>query len=204
MNAVESAKYVASYPKISKCPITKIPEYAFIGRSNVGKSSLINMLTGRRELAKVSKKPGKTQMINYFLIDQKWHLVDLPGYGYAVASKKTRAKWGKMIENYLSKREILQCAFVLLDSNIPAQKIDIEFLNWMGEQRIPFVIVYTKIDRARRIGEAEENIKKIQAELLEYWEELPQQFITSSNKATGREEILSFIGDINEKFHKPF
>ena len=199
MNTIHTAEYKASYPKVSKCPSTNLPEYAFIGRSNVGKSSLINMLTGRKELAKVSKKPGKTQMINYFYIDEKWHLVDLPGYGYAVASKKMRSKWSKMIENYMLHREELMCAFILLDANIPAQAIDIDFINWMGKNQIPFVLVYTKTDRLKK-REVEGNVKRIQNELLKYWNELPQQFITSSNSGQGRDEILSFIKEVNNSF----
>jgi len=193
---INTVDYSASYPRLTACPNQNIPEYAFIGRSNVGKSSLINMLMGRKELARVSKKPGKTQMLNFFIVNKKWNLVDLPGYGYAKISKKKRNEWRKMIEGYLQKREQLQCAFILLDSNIKAQQIDIEFMNWMGEARVPFVIVYTKADRSKPI-ELEANVKAIQTTLLEYWNELPQQFITSSNSGEGREEVLSFIEEVN-------
>ena len=196
MTVIHSANYVASYPSENKCPKDKKPEFAFIGRSNVGKSSLINLLTDRKELAKVSKKPGKTQMINYFIINEQWYLVDLPGYGYAKISKKTRVKWGKMIENYLIHRPTLQCAFILLDANVPPQKVDVDFINWMGEQRIPFVIVYTKTDRLKNEKQLKKNIEAIQTELLTYWNELPEQFITSSTKRKGKEEILSFIDGI--------
>jgi len=196
---IQNAEYTASYPRLTACPNQAIPEYAFIGRSNVGKSSLINMLLGRKELARVSKKPGKTQMLNFYIVNKKWNLVDLPGYGYAKISKKKRDEWRRMIERYLQKRSQLQCAFILLDANIKAQQIDIDFINWMGEARVPFVIVYTKADRSKP-AELESNVKAIQDALLEYWNELPQQFITSSNSGDGREEILSFIEEVNERF----
>jgi len=192
---IHFAEYRGSFPGIQKCPVDDRPEFAFIGRSNVGKSSLINMLTGRKGLAHTSKKPGKTQMINYFLIDHQWHLVDLPGYGYAKISKKKRQQWERMIQDYLVKRLQMQCAFVLIDSMVPPQPLDIEFVNWLGEMHIPFVLVYTKTDRLKPEEEAE-NIKAIQTTLLETWEELPQQFITSSEKGKGREEILSFIEEV--------
>ena len=200
MGIIHSARYIASFPSEQKCPKGTLPEFAFIGRSNVGKSSLINMITGRKDLARVSKKPGKTQMINYFLINDKWHLVDLPGYGYAKISKKKRAQWGKMIEDYLMKRQNLQCAFILLDANVPPQKIDIEFINWMGQMRIPFVIAYTKTDRLKKL-QLESNLAEIRNGLLEYWNQLPQQFVTSSNKGWGREEILEFIEQVNQSVY---
>lgn len=195
------AKYSASYPSISKCPVEKKPkpEYAFIGRSNVGKSSLINMLCKKKGLAKISKKPGKTQMINYFSINETWYLVDLPGYGYAKISKKKRLEWERMIANYLQKRETLVCIFVLIDSNIPPQQIDIEFINKLGQWRLPFVIVYTKTDRMNR-ETRKRNIKIIQEELLKYWNELPQQFVTSANSGVGRQEILEMIDEVNQNF----
>ena len=158
------------------------------------------MLTGKKGLAKVSNTPGKTQLINFFSVNKNWFLVDLPGYGYAKISKTKRREWEKMIAGYLQHRGNLQCAFVLLDSNISPQKIDIEFINWLGEMRVPFVIVYTKTDRVRGKGKLEENIKAIQDELHKYWNDLPQQFITSSSKATGGEEILDFIEKINAQF----
>lgn len=194
---IKYAEYVGSYPSVSKCPKATKPEYAFIGRSNVGKSSLINMLTGRSGLAKVSGTPGKTQTINYFNIDNTWYVVDLPGYGYAKISKTKRKDWEKMISTYLQKRESLQCACVLLDANIPPQQIDVEFINWLGEMHIPFIIIYTKTDRVRG-NKLEDNIKAIQNELLKYWNELPQQFITSANKKDGRSELLNFIYQTNK------
>lgn len=193
---IDKAFYLASFPSEHKCPKDGKPEYAFIGRSNVGKSSLINMLCGRKDLARTSKKPGKTQMLNYYVINDAWYIVDLPGYGYAKISKTKRQEWSKMIHKYLQKRATLQCAFVLLDSNIPPQKIDMEFINWMGEMRVPFVIVYTKFDRLKK-SEQDINIKLIEEELLKSWNSLPQTFITSSNNGMGREEILSFIDEIN-------
>ncbi|MEL6721533.1 MAG: ribosome biogenesis GTP-binding protein YihA/YsxC [Bacteroidota bacterium] len=198
--AINSATYVGSYPNFKLCPQEEVPEYAFIGRSNVGKSSLINMLCGRKELAHTSKKPGKTQMINHFLIDETWGIVDLPGYGYAKISKKVRQKWRNMIEQYMLKREQLQCAFVLVDANIPPQKIDIEFINWLGEMQVPFVITYTKTDRLKATDLAM-NISNIQEALLEHWEQLPQQFFTSSNTGEGRSEILNFINNINQSYY---
>lgn len=193
---INASFYKGSYPAESACPKDGFPEYAFIGRSNVGKSSLINMLCDRKELARVSKKPGKTQMLNFYLINHDWYLVDLPGYGYAKISKKKRQEWRRMVEGYLVKRSMLQCAFVLLDSNIPPQKIDIEFINWLGEARVPFVIVYTKVDRLKP-EEVEPNIQLIQEELLKYWNELPRQFVTSANDRLGKSEILNFIEEVN-------
>ncbi len=195
---MQEVKYVGSYPSISSCPKDKKPEYAFIGRSNVGKSSLINMLTGRNGLARISKKPGKTQMINYFLVERAWYLVDLPGYGYAKISKKKRREWEIMIEGYLQHRRTLACAFVLLDANIPAQQIDIDFLNWLGDKQVPFAIVYTKTDRLKP-AEVQPNIDRIRATLLEQWEALPQEFITSSVKKEGQKEILDFVREINKE-----
>lgn len=195
---INQVYYIASYDRESICPKTKIPEYAFIGRSNVGKSSLINMLTGRKDLARVSKSPGKTSMINYFRVDDNWHLVDLPGYGYAKVSKKQRAKWENMIERFLITREQLACTFLLIDSRIPFQKIDREFMNWLGERKIPFVLVFTKTDRIKP-AEREEKIKSLKAEMLEHWEELPTVFITSSTKREGKEELLTFIEGINNQ-----
>lgn len=194
---IQEVKYVGSYPSITSCPKDEKPEYAFIGRSNVGKSSLINMLTGRNGLARISKKPGKTQMINYFQVEQAWYLVDLPGYGYAKISKKKRREWEIMIEGYLQHRRTLACAFVLIDANIPAQQIDIDFLNWLGDKQVPFSIVYTKIDRLKP-AEVQPNIDRIRTTLLEHWEALPQEFITSSIKKEGQEDILGFIDSVNQ------
>lgn len=200
---IHFAEYRGSYPGIQKCPEDDRPEFAFIGRSNVGKSSLINMLTGRKGLAHTSKKPGKTQMINYFLIDHQWHLVDLPGYGYAKISKKKRQQWERMIQDYLVKRLQMQCAFVLIDAMIPPQPLDLEFINWLGEMHIPFVIVYTKTDRLKP-EEQEANIDAFRSALLETWEELPQQFITSSEKGVGRDEILAFIAEVRQRAEETY
>lgn len=199
-NAMEinHVAFAGSYPRETQCPRDEKPEFAFIGRSNVGKSSLINMLCGRKEIAHTSKKPGKTQLINYFLVDGAWYLVDLPGYGYAKISKKKRREWEKMIQDYLVKRPTLQCAFVLIDSKIPPQPIDIEFINWLGEMRVPFVIVFTKTDRPKK-KQLEANIAAFQTALKEHWAELPQQFLTSARKGTGKEEVLSFIKAVNER-----
>ena len=198
---IKTAKYIGSYPSEKSCPQTELPEYAFIGRSNVGKSSLINALCGRNQLALTSKRPGKTQTINYFKINEEWFLVDLPGYGYAKISKTQRQVWKRMVEGYLIKRRNLQCAFVLIDGSIPPQKIDLEFLDWLGHSRIPFVIVYTKVDKVKNEELVQENIENIQKALLEYWNELPQQFTTSSNEKRGRGEILQFINDVNQQYY---
>jgi GTP-binding protein len=195
---IHEAVFIGSYPSFELCPKDDKPEYAFIGRSNVGKSSLINMLCDRKGLAKTSNKPGKTQQLNYFLINQTWYLVDLPGYGYAIISKKMRQQWRRMIENYLIKRPNLQCAFVLVDANISPQQNDIEFINWLGKMVVPYVIVFTKTDRSKPL-EIEENINKFRKALLEHWEELPTQFITSSNKGVGKTELLTFITQANEQ-----
>ncbi|KAA3635675.1 MAG: YihA family ribosome biogenesis GTP-binding protein [Bacteroidetes bacterium] len=195
INAVE---FIGSFPKVSSCPKDGLPEYAFIGRSNVGKSSLINMLCDRKDIARVSHTPGKTQHLNYYLIEEKWYMVDLPGYGYARISKKMRESWKKMIKGYFLKRETMFCAFVLVDSNIAPQKIDIDFMNWLGENSIPFVIVYTKTDRLKK-RELEKNVENIRQEILKTWEELPMEFFTSSRKNIGRDDILGLIADVNEK-----
>ena len=193
---IKQVKFIGSFPRVSKCPDSDKPEYAFIGRSNVGKSSLINMILERKDIAKVSNTPGKTQLINFFEINEAWSLVDLPGYGYAKLSKKHRASLEKMIKNYLVNRENMVNAFLLLDSRIKLQTVDLEFANWMGQEGIPFVIVYTKVDKLK--GDAKhENLIKIKQGLLEYWEDLPEQFVTSSKKKTGRDHILDFIEDLN-------
>jgi GTP-binding protein len=199
---IKQAAFAGSYPSEAKCPADGKPEYAFIGRSNVGKSSLVNMLTGRKNMAHTSKTPGKTQLLNYYLINGEWYLVDLPGYGYARISKRKRREWEIMIQGYLSRRTTLQCAFILVDANIPPQAIDVEFINWLGEKRIPFVIVYTKTDRLKP-EELEANIAAIQQELREYWNELPQQFVSSAVGKTGTEEILAFIDGINQQYSEP-
>ena len=194
---VKTTKFVGSFVTPLQCPKPNMPEFAFIGRSNVGKSSLINMLTGHKSLAKVSNTPGKTQTINHFLINEDWYLVDLPGYGYARVSKVQRAKWEKFIRNYLHKRANLQCVFLLIDSRIPPQDVDIEFANWLGGWQIPFVIVFTKIDNKKY---KPANIEVFRQKMLETWEEMPQTFLSSSPKRLGKTEILAFIDDINQKF----
>lgn len=195
---IHQVEFVGSFPSDTKCPQDDRAEYAFIGRSNVGKSSLINLLTGRKNMAHTSNKPGKTQLLNYYLLNRSWYLVDLPGYGYAKISKIKRKEWEKMIQNYLVRRQNLQCAFVLIDANVPPQKIDVEFINWLGEMRVPFVIVYTKTDRLKP-EEAESNMEAIRTELLQYWEALPEQFVTSAVNRTGAEDILNFIGSVNDR-----
>jgi GTP-binding protein len=194
---IKEAKFVISNTDIKKCPSDGKPEYAFIGRSNVGKSSLINMLTDHSKLAKTSGKPGKTQLINHFLINEDWYIVDLPGYGYAKASKKDRAKWESFISEYLIKRENLTNVFVLLDARLEPQKIDLEFMHWCGEKQIPFSMVFTKIDKLSSSA-LQKNLAKYKKEMLKYWEELPPVFTTSSVSKFGREKILNYIGSINK------
>ncbi len=189
---IKKAEFVKSSQELSECPQSKLPEFAFIGRSNVGKSSLINMLTGRKSLAKTSTTPGKTRLINHFLIENSWHLVDLPGYGYAKVSKTDRQIFEKLIENYLSKRESLICVFVLIDSRIKPQKIDLEFITWLGEEGIPFSIVFTKIDKPKK-NELKSNVDQFEKELLKNWEELPVWFLSSAVNNAGREDILKYI-----------
>ena len=198
---MKSIEFAGSFPSLLKCPKVFKPEYAFIGRSNVGKSSLINMLMKRHNFAHVSKKPGKTQMINYFLIDQAWYLVDLPGYGYAKVSKKLRVEWEDMVKRYLRNRISMQCAFVLVDGSVPVQEVDLEFIGWMGEMQIPFTLVYTKLDKVRE-EEQKENIESIQQALLKDWSALPQQFYTSAETQLGRQELLSFIMDVNQAYEQ--
>ena len=195
---INTARFVISNTQISKCPKPDKAEYAFIGRSNVGKSSLINMLTNNKKLAKISQQPGKTQLINHFIINDDWYLVDLPGYGYAKASKTSREKWEKFIWNYLLKRENLYCLFVLLDARHDPQKIDLEFMQKLGLNGIPFSIVFTKTDKLAK-GVLAQNIKNYLKTLKKDWEEVPPHFITSAVNKNGKEEILSFIGEINSK-----
>ena len=193
---IKSAEYVVSNSRVEKCPTTGLPEYAFIGRSNVGKSSLINMLTGRKGLAMTSQKPGKTQLINHFIINKEWHLVDLPGYGYARLSKDGRDGLRRMIEDYVLERRELVCLFVLLDARLEPQKIDLEFIEWLGEESVPFALVFTKADKLSK-GKLSANISAYKERLLEGWEELPPLFITSSEERTGRDELLDYIEGIN-------
>ena len=196
---IKQAEFIISNTDIKKCPKADMPEYAFIGRSNVGKSSLINMLTERKSLAKVSGKPGKTQLINHFLINKLWYLVDLPGYGYAGVSKTQRHEFAQFIKKYLLKRENLMCLFVLLDSRLKPQAIDLEFMQWLGENSIPFVICFTKQDKLSK-KESAENLIHYKKELLKSWEELPQIFLSSATKKNGKEDILTFIANTNELF----
>lgn len=194
---IRSAEFVASNTEPAKCPAPNKPEYAFIGRSNVGKSSLINRLVAKKKLAKTSSTPGKTQLINHFIINEQWFLVDLPGYGYAKKAKTERSKWAGFIEKYILQRENLICMFVLLDSRHPLQKIDEEFLTWLGENGIPFSIVYTKADKLGK-NQVQSNIAVIERDLMKTWETLPSRFLTSAETGTGREEILAFIEECNQ------
>ncbi len=195
---IKSAKYLISAPSIDLCPKADKPEFAFIGRSNVGKSSLINMLVNQKNLAKTSANPGKTQLINHFEINSKWYLVDLPGYGYAKVAQSSRRRWEQMIENYLRKRENLINIFILIDSRHKPQKIDLEFVNQLGEWQIPFTLVFTKADKEKP-GVVKRNHDAFLNALKEVWEFLPQSFITSAEKKTGKEEVLTFIGQCLEK-----
>lgn len=192
---IKQAEYIASYADVTSCPKAGKPEFAFIGRSNVGKSSLINMLTNKKGLAKVSVTPGKTQLINFFEINESWFLVDLPGYGYARTSKSTKATFSKIIRSYLTQRDDLFLAFVLIDIRHPLQKIDEQFISWCGENNVPFSIVFTKSDKIAK-GSIQKNVQGINKELMKFWNELPQQFVTSSETQTGKEEILAYIHDI--------
>lgn len=196
---IKSAVFICSNSQVSKLPPPAMPEYAFIGRSNVGKSSLINMLTGKKGLAKTSQTPGKTQLINHFLINDSWYIVDLPGYGYARISKNKKEEWGKFIRTYLDKRESLQCVMVLIDSRLEPQKIDVEFCNWLGEKGLPFVLVFTKADKQSAL-KTSQNVTAFREALLQTFEEVPDCFITSSENKAGREEVLNFIGSVNTGF----
>jgi len=196
---IKSAEFVISNSEVNKCPDSSLPEYAFIGRSNVGKSSLINMLTARKSLAKTSGRPGKTQLINHFLINSEWHLVDLPGYGYARVSKNVKKTFQKFITAYFEQRKQMLCAFVLIDSRHEAQPIDMEFMQYLGEQGIPFCIIFTKADKLKPKA-LERNVASYKVQMLESWEEMPQYFITSAENGTGREEVLEYIASLNQQF----
>lgn len=199
---INTAEFVISNSEVSKCPKEPLPEYAFIGRSNVGKSSLINMLTNHKSLAKTSGKPGKTQLINHFKINSNWFLVDLPGYGYARVSKKTKETFQKFITDYFEKREQLVCAFVLIDIRHEAQKIDLEFITYLGETGVPFCIVFTKADKISR-GKIDQHVAAYRKALLaNNWEKMPQYFVTSSTEETGREPLLTFIDQVNQDLFK--
>ena len=193
---VKTAEYIISNPDVASCPKSNLPEYAFIGRSNVGKSSLINMLCHNSKLAKTSQKPGKTLLINHFLINGDWHLVDLPGYGFAQAGQKQRETLKKMIERYCLLREQLVCLFVLVDCRHEPQKIDLEFINWLGENGVPFALVFTKGDKLGKVR-LKENVEAYKARLLEEWEELPPVFVTSSETGLGGEELTQYIESLN-------
>ena len=193
---IKDAHFVSSNSKFDKLPKDNIPEYAFIGRSNVGKSSLINALVQRRGLAKTSATPGKTIAINHFMVNNSWYLVDLPGYGYAQRSKKAREEWRLMLSNYIRRRRNLICTFVLVDSRIEPQNSDIGFMEWLGENQVPFCIVFTKADKLSKM-ELEKNVEAYKQRLLQDWEELPQVFVTSSENKLGREEILDYIEQQN-------
>jgi len=192
---IKKAQFVTSSSDFRQCPPTDKPEFAFIGRSNVGKSSLINMLTNQKKLAKVSSKPGKTQLINHFLIDDNWYLVDLPGYGWAKVSKTEKQKWGEMIHDYIMDRENLINLFVLVDSRLAPQPVDIEFINWLGEKGIPFSIVFTKADKQSK-NKTQSAIAKYKKHLLKFWEELPHHVITSSVSSEGKDDLTNYIRDL--------
>lgn len=194
---IKQARFIISNTDVAKCPAPDRPEYAFIGRSNVGKSSLINMITGQKNLAKVSEKPGKTQLINHFFINESWYLVDLPGYGYAKTSISVKEKFQKLISRYILHRENLYCLFVLIDIRHEAQKIDIEFLTWLGENEVPFAIIFTKADKLGKVTIAK-NIGAYSLELKKIYDELPTFFVSSSLDGTGQDEILGFIEKTNE------
>jgi GTP-binding protein len=194
---ITSAEFVISNSDVAKCPDNKLPEYAFIGRSNVGKSSLINMLMQRKNLAKTSGRPGKTQLINHFIINKNWYLVDLPGYGYARVSKSAKKVFQKFITQYFEKREQLVLAFVLIDCRHEPQNVDLDFMQWMGENQIPFSIIFTKADKLKP-NAITRNIEDYQQKMLETWEEMPLYFVTSSSNSLGREKVLEYINTINQ------
>ena len=195
---IRTATFLQSNTKIDKLPVANKPEYAFIGRSNVGKSSLINMLTNKRQLAKTSSTPGKTITINHFLINDEWYLVDLPGYGFAQRSKKDREAWKVMLDNYIKNRKNLISMFVLVDSRIEPQKIDLEFISHLGELQMPFGIIFTKVDKIKE-SELQRNVQVYKDKLAEEWEELPPIFITSSEKEIGKEDVLNYIEHLNNE-----
>lgn len=197
---IKSAEFVMSNTDIDKCPKDHLPEYAFIGRSNVGKSSLINMLLNRRNLAKTSGRPGKTQLINHFIINKNWYLVDLPGYGYARVSKSSKKSFQKLITRYFENRKQLILAFVLVDCRHKPQSVDLDFMQWLGTNGIPFHIIFTKADKLKP-GALKKNIQIYTDEMLQIWEEMPRYFITSSSNQTGRDEVLEYIDQLNNQFN---
>ena len=194
---ISNAEFVISNTDVQKCPAGNLPEYAFIGRSNVGKSSLINMLTGRKGLAMTSATPGKTMLINHFLINKKWYLVDLPGYGYAKRGQKGQEQIQRIIQSYILQRVQMTCLFVLIDSRLDPQPIDLAFIKWLGENGVPFVLVFTKADKLKG-GKLKGNIAGYMRQLQEPWEELPPYFVTSSESKAGRRELLDYIEQINK------
>lgn len=189
---IKDARFISSSPNLKGCPKPDLPEFAFIGRSNVGKSSLINMVTGHKNLAKTSSTPGKTRLINHFLINESWYLVDLPGYGYAKVSKEQRSEFRQSIMEYVGKRKTLYCIYVLIDSRISPQPVDLRFINWLGENEVPFALIFTKTDKVSQV-EWHKNVDKFKEVLNETWDELPLMFYSSSVKKTGRDEILGHI-----------
>lgn len=197
---IKSAEFLISNTKQDRLPAPNKPEFAFIGRSNVGKSSLINMLCKKKGLAKTSQSPGKTQVINHFIINDIWYLVDLPGYGYAKVSQTTRKSWEGMIKTYLESRENLQCVMVLIDSRLEPQKVDLEFIDWLGGKGIPFCLIFTKADKQSKT-KTTANVDLFKNTMLKSWEELPECFVTSSEEGTGREEVLGYINQINQNFN---
>jgi GTP-binding protein len=199
---IKSARFLQSCDNYLKCPKEDKPEYAFIGRSNVGKSSLINIITSVKNLARISTKPGKTQIINHFLINDSWYLVDLPGYGYAKVSKDKKAQWEKFITEYIVKRKNLLCVFVLIDARLEPQVIDVDFMEWLAIDNIPFVIAFTKTDKLKP-NELNRRVEYYKKYLQGTWENFPLHFITSAHTRKGREEILEFIADTNTLFVKP-
>jgi len=199
---INEARFLVSNTDVEKCPAPALPEYAFIGRSNVGKSSLINMLTGNKNLAKTSGTPGKTQLINHFLVNNQWYMADLPGYGFAKVSKSQKKDFEKLINDYILKRKNLMTVFVLIDIRHKPLSNDLEFITWLGENRIPLALVFTKADKLNR-QELKKNLDHYKATLLESWQELPPLFLTSATKRLGREEMLSFIDGTNEVFERP-
>ena len=199
---IKKAVFDGSYQYEKTCPETGLPEFAFIGRSNVGKSSLINMLCDQKGLAKVSQSPGKTQTINFFTVDENWYLVDLPGYGYARQSKTTRAEFSRIITEYFKRRQTLACAIILIDGMLEPQKIDLEFLGMIGELKIPFVLAFTKTDRVKP-AILKQNIKAFETKLLEHWNVMPHYFITSAERKAGKEEILEFVEDLMKDWVRP-
>ena len=199
---VKSAEFICSNTQVSRLPPPLKPEYAFIGRSNVGKSSLINMLVAKKGLAKTSQTPGKTQLINHFYINDHWYLVDLPGYGYARISKSKKEDWNKFIRTYLDKRESLQCVMVLIDSRLEPQKIDIEFCNWLGEKGLSFVLIFTKADKQSSV-KTDQNVAKFKKALSATFDEVPPIFITSAETQLGRDQVLAFIDGVNRSFELP-